>query len=224
VKWLFIIPGVLVGFFIILSAPVLISIPFVLVSGWIPAAGRLAANAPFGAGDLALFGGGCLILVLGVHGFLRWLVQWRLRWSIALTSTAAGVLLSIMCAVGIAHQLGWILLSSEPVLVNRGGGWVREHIDLHNTAHARARIATDDLGTATNAGALLRDGRLPDTYDGKRPWEKYRTLWLGETGEHFMAVWPRDERIQGMLGTAVINRQGDVSFEQTNYTHAAKSY
>ena len=223
-KWLLIIPGVLFGFFIMLSAPVLISIPFVLVYGWIPAAGRLAANAPFSTGDLALFGGSCLILVLGVHGFLRWLVQWRLRWSIALTSTAAFVLLSIMCAVGIAHQLGWILLSSEPVFTQGRAGWVRERVDLHNTAHTLAKIAPEDLGTATNAAVLLRDGRLPDTKDGKRPWEKYNALLLGTNGERFVAIWPRDERMRALLGTAIVSGQGSVSFEQTNYTHGAKSY
>jgi hypothetical protein len=134
------------------------------------------------------------------------------------------VLLSIMCTVGMAHQVGWILLSPEPVFTQGRAGWVRERFDLMNTAKVLAKIAPVDLGSSTDAAALLRNGQLPDTHDGKRPWEKYHASLLCTTGEHFLAIWPRDERMQARLGTAVINGQGSVSFEHTNYAHAAKSY
>lgn len=222
-KWLLIIPGVLVGLFVLLTAPVVISIPFVLLYGWVPAARRLASDSPFSALELTVFGVGCLLLLTGVHWFARRFVQWRFRWSIALTGTMALVLLSIMCTVGMAHQVGWILLSPEPLFTHGRAGWVRERVDLMNTAKVLAKIAPADLGNLTDVAALLRNGQLPDTHDGKRPWEKYRASLLCTTGEHFLAIWPRDERMQARLGTALIG-QGSVSFERTNYTHAAKSY
>src|SRR4051812_18257323 len=95
--------------------PNVLGIPFIILFGWIPAAKRLIGNVPLSAEELGLFFGGCVLLVLGLHWFLQQLKPWRVRWTLAISGGVALILLAIMSAVGVAHQLGWILISKEPV-------------------------------------------------------------------------------------------------------------
>src|SRR4051812_21999751 len=112
-----VIATALAVFVVILSMlgllPNVLEIPFVILFGWIPASKRLAGNLPFSAGELGLFLGGSVLLILGLHWFLRQRKPWRFRWTVALSGGGALVLLALMSLVGVTHQLGWILISKE---------------------------------------------------------------------------------------------------------------
>lgn len=70
----------------------------------------------------------CSILIIaGLHSLSRWLfgsvaarvaacagMQWRLSWSFALYAAIWLLFAAIMGAVGVAHQVGWLVRSHEP--------------------------------------------------------------------------------------------------------------
>lgn len=211
---------------IMTALPDLLLLPLVIVFGWIPAAKRLWSNLPFSAAELSLFFGGCALLAFGAHAFLRQFKRWSYRWTIALTGTVALVLLAVMSVVGVAHQFGWILISKEPVFVRRGA-WLREKFDLMSTAKSIAKMASTNRVTSP---AILRDDTIPDTHDGKRPWEKYSVLFVDPVNGHFAVLWPRDTGIERLVGAALIYPNGRVFIVKTNYmpataqAHAANSY
>src|SRR3954463_3960708 len=105
--------------------PDILLIPFAILFGWIPAAKRLGGNLPFPLEALSLFFGGSVLFLLGIHWFLQQLKPWHLRWTLAISGGVALVLLAIMSIVGVAHQLGWILISREPVFAQRDQ-WIRD--------------------------------------------------------------------------------------------------
>jgi len=204
-----------------------------LISGWVPAAGRLFHDAPFSGSDITIFAIGGGLFVLGFHWFFRSMRSWSFRWTVALTGTGACVLLAIMSAVGVAHQVGWLLLSHEPLFGDRRATHIRELMELRRTAKLLANMASTNLVAAGSASALIANSRLADTYDGKRPWEKYHLLLLDGTNGYFALVWPRDERIHRRVGAATVTLDGDVMMQPTNYassvigranTHDAKAY
>ena len=212
-KVLAIVGGIFFCILVLLAAPMLVLIPGLLIFGWIPASIRLFGNMPFSGSDLALFAGGCVLFALGAHWFLGRVGTWRVRWTGALVGVCAFVLLAIMSMVGVAHQIGWMLLSPEPLMVNRSRAYMLEILDLQNTGKVLASLA--ETNTAS-AHALITDPRLPDTHDGKRPWEKYHVLFPGSTGsnEHLAIIWPRDVRAHARAAAVTIN--GDVMIQSTN--------
>ena len=74
---------------------------------------------------------GLTVLIVGVHLFVRWLANvmqrqlpivrltsWRLRSSIALVSLVMTFFLAGICAVGVTHQMTWILSDPEGVWID----------------------------------------------------------------------------------------------------------
>jgi len=83
------------------------------------------------------------LLVVGLHGFLRWLhagigalrsepvgmdtlsesvAVWRLRWTTSLVIIVLMIFVAGISMVGIAHQLAWLANSPEPLVGS--GGWL----------------------------------------------------------------------------------------------------
>lgn len=108
-----------------------------LAFGWIPYLYRTLPQAHIN-GTGVLTAAVCLgALAIGLHWFLRWLVsQMPIKAANAESSTTAwparrtGVILGLvilmfvagLAAVGITHQIGWLLTSPEPII----GGGIRE--------------------------------------------------------------------------------------------------
>jgi hypothetical protein len=185
--------------------PNVLEIPFVILFGWIPATKRLADNLPFSAGELGLFLGGSVLLILGLHWFLRQRKPWRFRWTVALSGGGALVLLALMSLVGVTHQLGWILISKEPVFARRGK-WVRDQVDLMNTASEIANITRSNPEKASQA--VLYDRRLPEMRDHTPAWEKYNVLFVEPTNGYFAVVWLRDPSLHRRIGAACVSSNG----------------
>lgn len=76
---------------------------------------------------------GCsLLITLGMHSLAGWLFgnispsngpgsdrAWRWTWTLALYLGIWLLFFAVMGAVGVAHQVGWLLRSKEPVMVRR---------------------------------------------------------------------------------------------------------
>src|SRR5207244_585092 len=71
----------------------------------------------------------CLVLfTAGAHAFLRWLYRgaagpkdsvdrrWRLRWSGWLVGGIVLMFVAGLAAGGVAHQVGWLITSPEPIV------------------------------------------------------------------------------------------------------------
>jgi hypothetical protein len=204
-----VIATALAVFVVILSMlgllPNVLEIPFVILFGWIPASKRLAGNLPFSAGELGLFLGGSVLLILGLHWFLQQRKPWRFRWTVALSGGGALVLLALMSLVGVTHQLGWILISKEPVFTRVGKGF-GERAGLMHVATAIADIARTN--SMKGLQAVLYDGRLPKMRDGTPPWEKYNVLFVEPTNGYFAVVWLRDPSLHRRIGAACMSSNG----------------
>jgi len=109
----------------------------------------------------------------------------------------------------------------------------RDQMDMQRTAKIMGIIADTNAVAARSGSALIADSGLPNSWDGKRPWEKYQVLLLDSTNKEFAVIWPRDERIYRRIGSATVSLDGDVKMHSANYvdevlgkaqTHAAESY
>jgi hypothetical protein len=107
----------------------------------------------------------CLALVAGVgHSFCTWLWHgsghadpWRPRWTFSGIGVIVLMFAAGMAFTGIAHQTGWLLFGTEPILRNSG---------------VNERSATTSLKTITSAQA---DFRAND-----RDWNHVNDYWRGD--------------------------------------------
>lgn len=126
----------LVGFALFIVMPLLVtdlvSVPGAILFGWFSFLKRMLPNVSIswsGTGMVLL----CSALILvGLHSFSAWLfghaatalnrergVTWRWSWTVSLYLAVWFLFAAIMGAVGVAHQVGWLVRSSEPMFKSR---------------------------------------------------------------------------------------------------------
>ncbi len=160
-----------------------------VVLGWIWYLARTypaVRVAPEGVATAAV----CLVLfIVGSHLFLGWLYmgvrtragttapggeRWKWRWTCSLTALIVLMFVAGMSVVGMTHQLGWLLSSKEPLVVNSG--------TLPGGALARA-VSTNNLkqiGLALHVYHQAFESLPPGgTFDGRgRPLVSWQTMIL----------------------------------------------
>lgn len=114
-----------------------------LFTGWVNYLVRVVPRTGF-TWDGVLTGVVCLVLLIfGLHGFLRWLHgeicrqdgrtgDWRFRWTASIVALVVLMFASGIATVGIVHQTTWLLSSNRPPLTLKV---VESHGD--STAHLK---------------------------------------------------------------------------------------
>lgn len=182
--------------------PNLVVVPFKIVwalcFGWAVSAARLISRLQGHASPLAVWTTFFLILGLAVHRFCQALAAsrntlWKTRWTITAMSGLWLCLFAAMAVIGIAHQIGWIVVSREPW--TRGNEKLKLTVAAMGVSQAAKNGAWTDAeirkaapfdwvelviqhdagGKITNVIVIHRDGRTgfiqvqPDGQSARRP-------------------------------------------------------
>lgn len=195
----------------------ILELGFVLLTGWIPSGGRLVTMLSQVGGGIWLFIAGCVGLWMGAHLFCRWLAKhhagFQHKWMLQHTSTILGgmllVLFAAMGALGAAHQVGWLIVSREPVFLS-GKSRFMERLTLDRA------VKELQHGTEINHWKLdqvrefyYREARNGFARDGQPYWEKYNLIFHNVTNNTFAAVElvPVDPTVREKFGVGFL-RQG----------------
>ena len=210
---------------------------FVLLFGWISSAARLGSALMQAGFNLAVPLLGIAVLVWGAHRFLSWTYSrnttadgapvanpWRWQWSLGLISGLWLVLFAIMSFLGIAHQVGWILVSKEPMFVPIGR-YSRDHSVFRNATVKFERAAESNAWDLVAARSIAW---TEDSHGSGDPfWEKFSIRLISETNGAPSAalIFPREPKLQERIGYAVVRpgegiefKRGDVTAEMASRT------
>lgn len=112
-----------------LAAP---RIAFRLVVGWMGFLARVIPAMEVNWSGIGMAVACSVLIVAGLHSLAVWIFghvtrtlkqmpasNWRWSWSVALYLGLWLVFMAIMGAVGVAHQVGWLVRSKEPLMVQR---------------------------------------------------------------------------------------------------------
>jgi prepilin-type N-terminal cleavage/methylation domain-containing protein/prepilin-type processing-associated H-X9-DG protein len=124
-----------------------IDLGFNLVFGWALYLARVVPQVRPDWGAIAT-GGLCLVgFGWGLHRLLTWIYEetraadgeeeapprrWRRRWTASLVALIVLMFVAGISTVGVAHQVGWLLTSKEPLLGNSFNGIVRRLQSANN--------------------------------------------------------------------------------------------
>jgi prepilin-type processing-associated H-X9-DG protein len=115
-----------------LGLGVLIDFALTLAFGWVVYLWRVIPRVTIDWGGVAM-GLVCLILfAVGSHAFLKWLAAsirgvdrpWTPRRTVAVVAVVVLMFVAGISATGVAHQVGWLLISPEPWVGAEGSGWM----------------------------------------------------------------------------------------------------
>src|SRR5215813_10469701 len=127
-------------------------LPWVLLSGWWPSAGRMLSAIHLSTSGISWSAVTFLILVVGSHEFLSWVGQpvsattaaagsgtsgepWRWRWTFGLHAGMWLTLFAAMSLAGLTHQAAWLAASDEPVF-KHPLAWLNSRSQLKRAAIA----------------------------------------------------------------------------------------
>ena len=164
--------------FLVLALLVPLAVVFQVVFGWVYFAARVIPQTRVQAGGVAV----AAVALAGAAAVGHWIAAWlwremhargdRPRWRVRWTLASLGVIvLMFVCgtaATGVAHQIGWLVRSDEPLFTRR------------RPASLRIYCGSDmrQIGQSLQQYAEENDGRLPRTLELLREW-----LNLGEADE-----------------------------------------
>jgi len=168
------------------------------------------------------------LIVVGVQSFCGWVCErvgrvnpdeeprrWLWRWTLSLYAGLWLLFLSIMGAVGVAHQVGWLLASREPVYV------VRESLvsNLRQAALGLAIAGADEEWDAKRTRASFA-GEGDVYYFDKRSALELFDLLLFENGEGKITaavVFSRDPKKRAKSGLALIEVSTNDALPEIKY-------
>jgi hypothetical protein len=191
VRWVF----VCVGLAVLLAGRGLLAIPFVLLSGWVFSLARLWRAWHPAANAVVLSALALGVLLMGSHGFLRWLHHglrgeredglrrsWRWKWTLCGYGILCCALVAICCAVLTTHQLYWISKSTDPLLTDG----FRYRWQLRSIAMALQKTAEG----AGWDGARTTEEFWQDSSpaSGAAALETVQPVWLGQEGSGLEAI------------------------------------
>jgi len=190
--------------------PGLLMLPVTLLFGWIAASIRILAVATAQPGTLVWSGLALGMLLAGTHWLGAWVWRgsrlgaeggnWPWRWTLMLHGGLMAVLFAAMSVVGVAHQLGWLIASGEPLYARPA-----KHRDRN--AMYLAGQAIEDLGGKLNWNiTAMRTQVWSSVPDAKDSSERMRTIFLEATnGRPACAlVFPRDPNSFQWAGLLVV--------------------
>jgi hypothetical protein len=194
-----------------LAAQMLIQLPF----GWLKFLQRVAPRASWNWSGIGMAVLCSLLIVSGTQWLCRWLyahlhfnaagdvsTRWRWSWSFALYGMLWSAFFAIMGTVGVAHQVGWLLNSKEPLYVARPSPW-EFTLNLRTKAIDLTSIAESESWDFIRTRALFYEQQaLPGTRMRPNGIEDVHVLFLeGQRGKLAAAVFfYRDMAIREKTG------------------------
>jgi hypothetical protein len=162
----------------------------------------------------------CSALILaGLHSMGKWLfgalasrlassngLQWRLSWTFALYLVVWLLFAAVMGAVGVAHQVGWLIRSGEPLMKPRRSAALWKY-QLREKAMNLAVCAHDanwNLET-TRRSFYDAEADLPNRHPNV--FEDLHVVFLGGTSNELAAglIFHRDRELQAKAGFAFVS-------------------
>ena len=202
-----------VGFLLLLFLPFLAPVfvlAFTLACGWIGFLRRVLPELTWNPAAVGMFVLCSLVTLAGIQSFGRWLRggdAWRWKWTLSLYAALWLLFLTVMGATGVAHQVGWLVVSKEP--------W----FGMRNQVRFSGITAKNDMkGLAKRAvlngkehqwqcGAMQAAFWAEVTALGtKPPQEKFQALFLPGASNRVVAViiFPRSRNLQNRAGLALV--------------------
>ena len=222
--------GVFAVLFFSVAWPDPLKLPFVLLFGWISAGARLGSALMRSGLNLALPLLGLIVLAWGGHRFLSWAHSrnatadcvpatspWRWQWSLGLIGGLWLVLFAVMSFLGVAHQVGWILVSKEPIYVPILR-YSRDRSVFMNATVEFERTARSNAWDLATARAKIWNEH---PFGSDHPfWEKFSIRLISETNGAPTAalIFPRDSKLQEHIGYAVVRSGEGTEFKRGDVT------
>lgn len=204
-----------------LAAP---RIAFRLIVGWASFLVRVGSAMTMSWSGIGMALACSLLIVAGMHSLSKWLyahaagrfgstlpVGWRWSWTFSLYLGIWLIFMAIMGAVGVAHQVGWLVRSKEPLMVQRKFRGA-ERVDLRQFAL--------ELHTAGEAHGWKADSMrkgfatLSSEFTRRPAIEDYHMLLFGgeQGGVTSVVVFPRDPTAFTTVGFVRVSRHSDIDF------------
>lgn len=200
-RWL--IPLGLVAGLVALALRGTVEAPVTLVFGWVPFVWRIAPRVSVDGPSLTIGAAALLVFGVGLHlAARRWRGErgWKIRWSFAVVVMVCVLFAGSVACVGIAHQVGWLAASREPIkgesLVGYADAWsnLRQLGYSFNSYCSSRKGQIPPGGTFTAEGEMLHGWVLPLlpylVYDSRGidpalPWThpKHREAFTSVLGE-----------------------------------------
>lgn len=120
-----------------------------------------------------------------------------------------------MSFVGVAHQIGWILVSKEPMFV-QVGRYTADFVSLINAGRAFEECAESNGWDFASSQASVWRLDFSVDKDGSAFWEKYCVCLAPETNGMVSSalIFPRDPKLLEETGIAVIRREYGTDFQR----------
>ena len=198
-------------------------IAFSLIVGWLGFLARVIPAMQVNWSGIGMAVGCSVLIVVGLHSLAVWIFahvtrtvkqasasSWRWSWSLSLYLGLWLVFMAIMGAVGVVHQVGWLVRSKEPLMVQTTWRGI-ERIDLPRFA---MELQTAAVIHGWKADSLRKDFAAISTYTRRPVLEDYHMVPLvGERGEVTAAVvFPRDAEALATTGFVVVTPDKDTDF------------
>lgn len=187
-----------------------------LIIGWLAFVFRVFSAMTVSWSGIGMVVACSLLIVAGMHSLSTWLyahaagrtgnalpAKWRWSWTISLYLGVWLIFMAIMGAVGVAHQVGWLMRSQKPLMVQRQfrGMSLNDMQNLGNELH----FATDTWKADSIRNATLS---LSSRYKRNPALEDYHFVPLeGERGDvSAVAIFPRDPVLFANVGFVLVRR------------------
>jgi hypothetical protein len=211
---------------VLLTVPDALLIPFTLGFGWVTATERWIQAIDPSWPQLAMIVFASVSLVCGFQWLITSLVgrvpteagnsqgvEWPWRWTISAFAGFWLVLLATGALTGVAHQIGWMIVSRPPIFEQR-------FRKARNYAGFYSAVRHTSVSAETNgwdAAKISADfwNQPPDPNNGVPAWEQQMLFLIMAGGGRAarIIVAPRDPKPFAKIGFAIIEPGGDVHYE-----------
>ncbi|HYT61332.1 MAG TPA: hypothetical protein VEL06_14245 [Haliangiales bacterium] len=223
---------VLLIFFVIFLpflSPLLTQLVFRLPFGWIAFLGRVLPKVTVNWSGIGMVVASSTLIVVGMQWFCSWVYEqvtrakhqgearhhWSWRWTFSLYVGLWLLFFAIMGAVGIAHQIGWLLVSKEPVYVARESFL----INLKQAGLSLAIAGADEDWDLAKTRAWFAGEQTPFIGESRNLIEIFDLL-LFEGGDGKIAaavLFYRDSKKRARSGLAVIEVTTNAAFPEIKF-------
>jgi hypothetical protein len=196
-------------------------IPYTLLVGWVPSAGRILHSWHAALGGELWLAFALVVFVVGVHWFSRWVfaakrrneqgahsLAWRWKWTLCGFGLVSCALLAMGSLILVTHQLYWMSRTADPVITPYPDREARSQYSIAELTTAAAREADwETARTQTAFSNLLGYERTPAS-------EYVQAVWIEANPGKLRAILliPRKPLVFARARFFVIEAAGSTRF------------